>query len=970
MIGILSVLVLGLMPDEVEAQKWNTNNSGNWGDSTKWTPNTVPDGAGVTANLSFNITATRTITLDIDPTVGTLIFGDTNNTHAFIISGGTLTFDNDDNGALLNHNSATASLSPSGSDRIDSNVVIADLLGLTIDADRNLEFRGAWDGGNSTINLINTGRVFWNNNTGGGTISNLGVLNILNGEARFDGVSGTANSQLIGATTINLGDGFVTTGGTGFRFFPRLNLVNTETTQTATLNLNGGWLTSDLGSNDNLDIWSGNINLTGAANTNIVDVNDAGTADTHIVSGVIGGSGGFSKINNGTLELTANNVLSGEIYIQRGGVGGTALVSEGAIRISGSSGSLSQVGGVTISRDGSLYLDNSSSTNGNRFNDLGSLTLRGSGRLRMIGNASSAVSETLGTLIQDTGSGKVNFDLDDTTPQATSLTFATYQRNPGSITQFQVIENTPGAFGSALGGDARLFIADSGASSVRLGGGGVNGGTAATNRTLLVGAYGGVNNISNHFMTFDDASPTELRPLTWTGTQATSEYFLSRDSLSPAHQFTRAGLGGVDQNVNLNFNVGIEGDIGTGLPGSGSDYGWYGQAPMAILENVAMNSLRFGTNTPSSTVNTNNTNEIGSTLVLAPGAILYLGDKAADSELPAISSSGSGMILFGRDVDGTSPGSNQVIAGGVLSFGSREALLVNESGNSALFRSNIRGTGGLTKAGSSFIYLDNSNSYSGDTNIAEGVLVLRDRNALGASGLVKIEGNGQLYLELGTQVIDNTAGPTPPDLFVGVIDASRPVLYSNNSNNTWGGNVIIDTVDNLGNWVYTARIATNTRDTLNIEGDIYGNEIANPINTDIALNDARLVSTTGGSSSGGIINLNGRVRDNALGSISSPVNSNNENQLLRFQIGSSNELIVNVRQQWDAAGIILLDQGILRYEGEGNFWSDTAAANLNAASSQSGFRMGGSAGSSSNNNNSSLNSAFILTKPGQVLNIG
>jgi hypothetical protein len=78
-----------------------------------------------------------------------------------------------------------------------------------------------------------------------------------------------------------------------------------------------------------------------------------------------------------------------------------------------------------------------------------------------------------------------------------------------------------------------------------------------------------------------------------------------------------------------------------------------------------MNSLRFGTDTPT---NGTNSNEFGSALVLAPGARLYLGDKAADAEIGAISTSGSGMILFGRDISGGPPGSNQYIAGGVIDF--------------------------------------------------------------------------------------------------------------------------------------------------------------------------------------------------------------------------------------------------------------------------------------------------------------
>ncbi len=184
-----------LMPAIVSAQlvpgqngDWNANANGNWS-TGPWTALAVgtdyPSGVGARGLVIQNITATRTITLDVPVTLGTLMLGDTNNTSAFILSGGTLTFDNGgaanaDNGgvigAFLNHNSATAGMSPSSSDRIESSAVLNDLL--TINADRNLEFRGAWDGGGNDIVFENTGRIYWNNNTGSGVLSNFGTLTI------------------------------------------------------------------------------------------------------------------------------------------------------------------------------------------------------------------------------------------------------------------------------------------------------------------------------------------------------------------------------------------------------------------------------------------------------------------------------------------------------------------------------------------------------------------------------------------------------------------------------------------------------------------------------------------------------------------------------------------------------------------------------------------------------------------------
>ena len=929
-----------LMPAIVSAQlvpgqngDWNANANGNWS-TGPWTALAVgtdyPSGVGARGLVIQNITATRTITLDVPVTLGTLMLGDTNNTSAFILSGGTLTFDNGgaanaDNGgvigAFLNHNSATAGMSPSSSDRIESSAVLNDLL--TINADRNLEFRGAWDGGGNDIVFENTGRIYWNNNTGSGVLSNVGTLTINEGEARFDGLAGSSGN-LVGAADIVVGNGIL---GFGTRAFARLFLVNTEATQTANISLNGGWFVNDLGNND--QTFTGNLTVTGTADTNIIDLNDPGSQEQHLFTGVIGGTGGFSKINTGAMILINNNTFQGNMYVQRGR--GTNL---GSVHLSGVDGAVSAAAGVYVSRDGSVYLDNSIDVNSNRIGDSTDLILRGAGRMRFIGNGAAAVSESMGDYLVDTGSGRVNFDLDDTTPQNLTLTFASFNRHVGAVAQFQVLDNTPGAFGTT----AQLHFTDAGASATQFGGGGVNG---STNMNLVVGAFGGVNDVSNHFMTFDSAAPTLLRPLDFS-----TEYLLSQNLVDGGvkHTLNQATLGGVDQNVMINYNTvrAIDPD---------PQIDWYAPNPIRVTENVGMNSLRFGTNTPTAGTNTN---ELGSTLSLTAGVHLYLGDSLAATNGIGVDTDGSGMILFGRDVDGTNPGSNQFITGGFLDFGSREAILVNESGNSAFIRSNISGTGGLTKAGANTIYLDNTNSYSGTTTVAEGVLDVRDQGGLGTSDLVQIEGSGALYLEFGTVL------PSTVDLRVGVLSSSHNVLRSNGGNNTFNGDIIVDNVDNLGNLIYTPYINVGTGDTLNLNGTIYGALASNPLSQDTTLNDARIISTN--SSSAGIININGTFQDNILGAGTGIIGAT-ENELLRFQIGGNDQLIVNVRNQWNAAGNILLERGYLRYEGDGNFWTDDAASAIVPTNSQSGMRLSGSISSNAGNIN------LVLTKDGQKLNI-
>jgi len=61
---ILAAVMIGAVTSAHAAtSSWNVDASGNWSLSTNWS-NGVPTNAGDTANLTFNITGNRIITLD------------------------------------------------------------------------------------------------------------------------------------------------------------------------------------------------------------------------------------------------------------------------------------------------------------------------------------------------------------------------------------------------------------------------------------------------------------------------------------------------------------------------------------------------------------------------------------------------------------------------------------------------------------------------------------------------------------------------------------------------------------------------------------------------------------------------------------------------------------------------------------------------------------------------------------------
>jgi autotransporter-associated beta strand protein len=74
-------------PPSSSTATWAINGDGNWSDGSKWTSGTAPDGVDSTAYFSTNLTADRTVHLDVGRTVGTMFFYDTVPTHDWTLVG-------------------------------------------------------------------------------------------------------------------------------------------------------------------------------------------------------------------------------------------------------------------------------------------------------------------------------------------------------------------------------------------------------------------------------------------------------------------------------------------------------------------------------------------------------------------------------------------------------------------------------------------------------------------------------------------------------------------------------------------------------------------------------------------------------------------------------------------------------------------------------------------------------------------
>jgi|GEM_PF-4211247 len=322
--GLILALLTAVRPAGAADGTWTANADGNWSDSSKWAGGVVANGAGSTAHLSANITAARTISLDIPVTLGTLNVGDANDTHAYtlrLISGGTLTFDSGSGtGCDLNY------YQTSRGDTITADFTIADAAGLTINnaSGRDQMISNRITGTSLVLDSSGAGMVIlMGSNTFSGNVTilrgTLGLSNTTNafGESTviIGGTSGSADATLSGGVPVNtygaIPNRIIVSGGNtgmaavvsrvasgGTRFNGAVHLDNHDL-RLATAGSVG---------NANLSLYGG---ITGTGHVTIVHGN-TGSGSTI----TLGGSPVNMKgriLNQGTTLGTVTTVLSAEI---------------------------------------------------------------------------------------------------------------------------------------------------------------------------------------------------------------------------------------------------------------------------------------------------------------------------------------------------------------------------------------------------------------------------------------------------------------------------------------------------------------------------------------------------------------------------------------------------------------------------------------------------------------------------------
>ena len=498
----------------------------------------------------------------------------------------------------------------------------------------------------------------------------------------------------------------------------------------------------------------------------------------------------YRDVGSGTWTLTGANTYSG-----------VTTVVTGTLAIAGSDGSINASSGMTVSTGAALRLDNrSDANNGDRLNDTAPVTLN-NGSLAFAHNGGAAdYSETAGALSVN-GTTNMLITSQANEGRTSTLTFSSLTR---------VGSATLSITGEGLGESARNRIIITGqANGTVFTWISVNGSTLASydsSRGLYgigvpttdIAAYGDtlVSNATSNVRINREGTTgpitlsesfTVIRSLTQnTGFGATvdtagktlrAETFLINDG--------KAGL-----------TVGVAPSDGVvAAPVTGGALGFFNYSSNAltvnasVIDNVSPSSLAkygsgdlvlAGSNTFSGLISImggalilDGTHALpgasGETIKLgsdsAPGRLAFLGsggtierviDLAGTTHGAAIAQGGSGLLKFTSNFASSGQGNKTLtLDGSTDGIGELSGVFANGSGY----------TNKLTKAGSGTWVLSGVNTFSGDTEIQNGKLVLTQPNALSGTARVNFLNRAQNGL---LELAHDGTGETPLNVNVGI----------------------------------------------------------------------------------------------------------------------------------------------------------------------------------------------------------
>jgi filamentous hemagglutinin family protein len=504
--------------------------------------------------------------------------------------------------------------------------------------------------------------------------------------------------------------------------------------------LNGGALQST--ATFTLHAYRG-ISLTGAGSI----LTDVGTVLTY--SGIIAGTGAFTKGGDGELILQGVNTYNS-----------ATVVDSGTLTFSGANGSALSSTSFTINAEAVFSLDNTSANSFDRIGDGVDISMNG-GYFNFIGCSSAASFETVGALNIVSGSNYVS--IRDSIGGATIMTFSSFSRIAGSMVLFRGTN-----FGSAPGDNVSTIMFT--AAPVLTGGGG-NAGT--TTVSIIQGAFGSGSptGTGTDMVTYNIADNTfGLRMLNeggFTGEYETSVLTVPNSNVKLTTSVA-PGAGITINSLILRSGGAVASSANTLTIGSGNI--------LALLGNGGINGttvLAFGTNpgiiraVDDLTISSQITGSAGLT---TGGAGTITLSNASNSFTGGIRIA-QGIVKISADAQlglGGGAGYITIYAGtlqttATFALNSGRGILLNGPGSISVdtatiltYNGIIAGPHSLIKDGEGSLLLGGANTYAGDTTVNAGTLTLSEVNTYGGATIV----NGMLILSGANGAVVNTSSVT------------------------------------------------------------------------------------------------------------------------------------------------------------------------------------------------------------------
>lgn len=894
-------------------------------------------------------------------------------------------------------------------------IIGGDGANVEVDGGAVLTYQGTIAG---EANVVNTGNGFT-----AGITSNpyFGDFN-KTGAGEFVLGGTTENPNFTGLITIKEGTFTIAPTLTGVDQLPNflgtnssaMDGVYVQSGGTLNLNVSQRWRTSEWITLNGMGAQGGGALKTSGVARDIY-LNGQVNIESHSLLNI--SNGGSVLLNPGGGDLVGNGDIirigSGGLYFYGNAseYRGNLILGSGTTALRDDTGKLVAAQSFNLRRNALLNIEHQTVTGNafsDRLNDDAPISMGGLSRLRMTADGvNQSGIEKVGDLNVRDGAVKIQVytarvnNASGITPSPTygGFEFKSINRSAGSVMKFSVNE-VDGAFadqsfGSTVFKDVGVIAVKDTSSLEMVGGDGSRG----TNRSVIVGAFGGnyVNMLSStnatrdaeaytgrHLMTMEQAiDPMTGLPLNVLRALRNDEYL--KVATTNDAQITSTALG--SQGIQVDDNVML-----VGRPSSLADplLSNLKTSFYTLDQNLTLNSLTFAANAVSK-YNGTATSGTGERLQL------YLGEGVTLKVQ-------SGMLNFASvsvvDRDGGDQSSSvsilnqtQYLLGGKIDFDGREGIIhatsswlhYNYTGEAkygglqatqsdVYINSSLTNMNGLTKAGERSVILSGINDYTGLTNVTEGLLYVRNSRALGQSPEVRLSGSGALVVQEGVQI-------KGVNLRIGEMTVGSRNALVFESGSSWGGDIIVDDVDlsgqaGIAGGVIQRNIIRASSAIGSVHGNIYG-EHTNAI-LGIAGTTSKLVSTTGMSD--GVLYLKGHFKDTKDGALAEKVTAANQNQALRFEVGStgsiaysettlrsSEEGAVWIDNAWDSVGRFSVEAGNVHFMGEGKFWTDTAQQNMDDLNLMSGFHLGGDISSTTVTDQ---NVAFYFTKAGQEFNIG